>query len=96
MAKQSGSLIPRDRIERAILVVRGEKVMLDADLVRVARTNSVCGDQFPSDFGEMAATISCYALYRGVVAPGGATGRGSAGTDSTCLYESSGCGGIPA
>jgi len=35
MAKQSGSLIPRDRIERAILVLRGEKVMLDSDLAEL-------------------------------------------------------------
>jgi hypothetical protein len=32
MAKKSRSLIPAERIERAILFVRGEKVMLDTDL----------------------------------------------------------------
>ena len=32
MAKKIGSLIPAERIERAILFLRGQKVMLDADL----------------------------------------------------------------
>jgi hypothetical protein len=35
MAKQQSSLIPAERIERAILVIRGEKVMLDSDLARL-------------------------------------------------------------
>lgn len=30
--KENASLIPTERIERAILLIRGEKVMLDADL----------------------------------------------------------------
>jgi hypothetical protein len=32
MAKQQHLIIPTERIERAIIVVRGEKVMLDSDL----------------------------------------------------------------
>jgi hypothetical protein len=58
MHGQSTSLIPSDRIERAILLVRGEKVMLDADLatlygvsvkalVQAVKRNL---DRFPGDF----------------------------------------------
>lgn len=61
MAKAStskGSLIPSERIERAILLIRGHKVMLDADLaalyevetkqlVRAVKRNI---DRFPDDF----------------------------------------------
>jgi hypothetical protein len=58
MRNQSPSLIPTERIERAILFVRGEKVMLDADLaalygvtvkalVQAVKRNL---DRFPSDF----------------------------------------------
>jgi len=32
MAKKNSSLIPAERIERAIVFLRGQKVMLDADL----------------------------------------------------------------
>jgi hypothetical protein len=52
------SLVPMERIERAILVLRGHKVMLDADLaamygvetkvlVRAVKRNE---ERFPSDF----------------------------------------------
>jgi hypothetical protein len=59
MAKQaSTSLIPTERIERAIILIRGEKVMLDSDLaalydvetkelLRAVRRNL---DRFPKDF----------------------------------------------
>jgi ORF6N domain len=58
MAKKSTSLIPAERIERAILLIRGQKVMLDADLallygvetgqlVRAVKRNA---DRFPDDF----------------------------------------------
>lgn len=61
MAKKKTSpsaLIPAERIERAILLVRGQKVLLDSDLAelygvepkaltRAVRRNS---DRFPSDF----------------------------------------------
>jgi hypothetical protein len=58
MAKQPRSLIPAERIERAIILLRGEKVMLDSDLaalygvptkvlVQSVRRNI---DRFPSDF----------------------------------------------
>jgi hypothetical protein len=51
-------IVPADRIERTILLIRGEKVMLDADLaalygvdtgalVRAVRRNA---DRFPADF----------------------------------------------
>ncbi len=32
MAKKTTSLIPAERIEQAILLIRGQKVMLDRDL----------------------------------------------------------------
>ena len=32
MAKKTSTLIPHERIERAILLLRGQRVMLDADL----------------------------------------------------------------
>ena len=59
MAKQSTtSLIPIERIERAIILMRGEKVMLDSDLaalyevetkelLRAVRRNLM---RFPKDF----------------------------------------------
>ena len=58
MAKKTTSLIPVERIERAILLIRGQKVMLDADLallygvetgqlVRAVKRNA---DRFPNDF----------------------------------------------
>ena len=51
-------LIPSERIERAILIIRGHKVMLDADLamlygVSVGRLNEAVKrnrDRFPGDF----------------------------------------------
>ena len=58
MPKKTSSLIPAERIERAILFLRGQKVMLDADLaslygvdtgqlVRAVKRNL---DRFPGDF----------------------------------------------
>ena len=59
MPKRAGkAVIPRERIERHILLIRGEKVMLDADLadlygvetgalVRAVKRNA---DRFPGDF----------------------------------------------
>ena len=35
MAKKSQSLISAERIERAILLVRGQKVLLDSDLAEL-------------------------------------------------------------
>jgi len=56
--RTSKAVIPRERIERHILLIRGEKVMLDADLadlygvetgalVRAVKRNA---DRFPGDF----------------------------------------------
>jgi hypothetical protein len=58
MAEQSVSLIPVERIERAILLVRGHKVILDSDLaslygVRTKRLNEQVSRnraRFPPDF----------------------------------------------
>jgi hypothetical protein len=58
MAKDRPSLIPADRIEKAILLIRGQKVMVDADLaelygvetkslVRAVKRNI---ERFPADF----------------------------------------------
>jgi hypothetical protein len=58
MAKEQLSLIPMERIERAIILVRGEKVMLDKDLailygVTTGNLNKAVArnrERFPSDF----------------------------------------------
>jgi hypothetical protein len=58
MAKRATSLITSDQIERAIHIVRGEKVMLDSDLaalygVTTKRLNEQVRrnrDRFPKDF----------------------------------------------
>lgn len=58
MAKKNDSLIPAERIERSILLVRGQKVMLDADLaalygVETFNLNKAVKrniDRFPEDF----------------------------------------------
>lgn len=58
MNGSSGSLIPTERIEKSILLIRGEKVILDQDiadlygvetrvLVQAVKRNI---DRFPSDF----------------------------------------------
>lgn len=54
----SGSVIPMERIERAIILVRGEKVMLDSDLARLYQVETRALNQavkrnanrFPADF----------------------------------------------
>ena len=53
-----GNLVPLERIQRAILLLRGEKVMLDSDLaalygVTTGNLNKAVRrnlDRFPSDF----------------------------------------------
>lgn len=58
MSKQLKSLIPAERIERAILLIRGERVMLDSDLaslydVATGNLNRAVQrniERFPSDF----------------------------------------------
>jgi hypothetical protein len=58
MTKQDPTLIPLARIERAILLLRGQKVILDADLAKLygvstKRLNEQVRrnpDRFPSDF----------------------------------------------
>lgn len=58
MAKKPSSVIPGERIEQAILLIRGQKVMLDSDLaalygvstsqlVQAVKRNP---DRFPNDF----------------------------------------------
>jgi len=55
---ESHSIVPLERIERAILLIRGQKVMLDTDLavfygVTVGRLNEAVKrniDRFPGDF----------------------------------------------
>ena len=55
---QNTSLIPADRIERAILLIRGEKVMLDSDLAAIYGVTTKALNQavkrnvsrFPEDF----------------------------------------------
>ena len=58
MAKAIPPMLPAERIEQAILLVRGEKVMLDADLAslyrvttgQLVRAVSRNKQRFPSDF----------------------------------------------
>ena len=53
-----GALIPRDRIEKTILVIRGHKVMVDADLAELYGVSTKVlnqavkrsDDRFPKDF----------------------------------------------
>ncbi|HEU6447926.1 MAG TPA: ORF6N domain-containing protein [Verrucomicrobiae bacterium] len=69
------SLVPLERIERAIIVVRGEKVMLDSDLaeiygVETKRLNEQVQrnlNRFPSDF-MFQLTLSEYANLRSQIA----------------------------
>jgi hypothetical protein len=52
------SLLPVERIERSILIIRGQKVMLDADLADLYKTSTKALNQavkrnrgrFPADF----------------------------------------------
>jgi len=52
------SILPTERVERAVLVIRGHKVMLDADLAAIYGTSTKAFNQainrnaarFPSDF----------------------------------------------
>jgi hypothetical protein len=58
MAKQLDSLVPLERIERSILLIRGHKVMLDADLAALYGVETKALNQavrrnlsrFPGDF----------------------------------------------
>src|SRR5215471_2669141 len=58
MAKRGGELVPFERVERAILLIRGHKVLLDADLaglygVAVKALNQAVARnvaRFPRDF----------------------------------------------
>jgi len=58
MAKKKASLVPKERIEQSILLIRGHKVMLDNDLAAMygvetkALTRAVKRniDRFPEDF----------------------------------------------
>ena len=56
--RQNTTLIPMERIERAILLIRGEKVMLDSDLADIYGVSTKALNQavkrnatrFPPDF----------------------------------------------
>lgn len=56
--KQTTSLIPVERIERAILLIRGHKVMLDRDLAKLYGVKAIAlrqqvgrnATRFPADF----------------------------------------------
>ena len=56
--KENNSIIPLERIERCILLIRGEKVMLDADLAtlyavetkRLIEAIKRNPERFPGDF----------------------------------------------
>jgi len=69
------SLVPMERIERAILFIRGEKIMLDSDLadiygVETKRLNEQVQrnlDRFPKDF-MFQLTLGEYANLRSQIA----------------------------
>jgi hypothetical protein len=72
MSKRSLAVVPSERIERAIIVVRGEKVMLDSDLaalyevetkdlLRAVRRNAA---RFPIDFAYQLTAQEFTALRR--------------------------------
>ena len=56
--KKTTSLIPAERIEQAILLIRGQKVMLDRDLAELYGVKAIAlrqqvsrnKDRFPPDF----------------------------------------------
>jgi hypothetical protein len=56
--KSSRSLVPNERIERSILLIRGHKVLLDSDLAEMYRVETKALtravrrnlDRFPADF----------------------------------------------
>ena len=74
--KKAKSLIPDEQIERSILLLRGHRVILDADLavlygVTTARLNQQVRrnmDRFPVDFAFLLTNAEC---------PGGAGFRPS-------------------
>lgn len=67
---RTGALIPAERIERAILLIRGEKVMLDEDLAALydlstGRLNEQVSrnlERFPDDFSFRLTTKELRAL----------------------------------
>jgi hypothetical protein len=83
MPRSSTALIPTERIERAILLIRGEKVMLDSDLaelygVATGRLNEQLNrnmDRFPEDFAFRLTTQEFEAL-RSQIATLKPAGRG--------------------
>lgn len=72
---ESHSIIPIERIERSILLIRGEKVMLDSDLaeiygVETKRLNEQVQrnlNRFPTDF-MFQLTLAEYANLRSQIA----------------------------
>ena len=79
----SESLIPKERIARAILVVRGQKVLLDADLAtlyvvptkalnQAVRRNL---ERFPPDFMFQLTSEECRDLKSQIVTSSGHGGR---------------------
>jgi hypothetical protein len=77
------SLIPRERIERSILLIRGHKVMLDADLAALYGVNTRALNQavkrniarFPSDFAFQLTQSEFDALRSQFVTSKGRGGR---------------------
>jgi hypothetical protein len=90
------SIIPTERIERSILLIRGQRVILDSDLaelygVPTKRLNEQIkrnADRFPEDFmfqlskGEHTALRSQFATSK--------TGRWGASISLLCLHRARG------
>jgi hypothetical protein len=53
------SLVPAERIERAILLIRGHKIMLDADIATLYRYPPGSWSRRCNETGSDFRTISC-------------------------------------
>jgi len=83
MSESNVSIVPRERIERRILVVRGEKVLLDSDLatlygVSTKRLNEQVKrnrERFPPDFMFQLTAEEVAALRSQIATSNGRGGR---------------------
>ena len=86
MSRQNTALIPAERIERRILLLRGEKVMLDSDLaelygVETKALNQAVQrnvDRFPGDFMFQLSADETETLLRSQIVTSNVKNRGSA------------------
>jgi hypothetical protein len=85
--KQSPATIRPDQIERAIQIVRGQRVMLDSDLARLYGVTTAAlnqavqrnAERFPADFAFRLTQQEFTALLSQIV-----TSKGGAAGDANC------------